>query len=220
MARRPRLFPPLRLAVFALGMTACGPDAGGRSTEPPRKDPMPEHSSGEAIAIQHVPARPDSAPIRVTTPAFSPDGMIPLRYSAYGDNWSPPLSWTAVPGAKSYALIVEDPDAPRAQPFVHWIAWNIPGDVTSLPEHVPTTERPTQPQGMLQGTNDAGQTGWFGPRPPAGHGVHRYHFQLFALDGPLELGPDTELKTLISAMKGRVLAEGELVGRYEQTRPQ
>lgn len=208
------------VAALALALCACGPDADGGSAEPPRKDAMPEHSSGEAIAIQHVAARPDSRPISVSSTAFSPNGMIPLQYSAYADNRSPPLSWAAVPGAMSYALIVEDPDAPREQPFVHWIAWNIPGDVTSLPENLPRSEKLTQPQGMIQGTNDAGEIGWFGPRPPAGHGVHSYHFQLFALDGRLELGPDTELKTLLNAMKGRVIAEGDLIGRYEQTRPQ
>jgi Raf kinase inhibitor-like YbhB/YbcL family protein len=216
----PRPSQPLTacFAALALGLMGCGQDEGAHSST--RKDAMPEHSSGESIAILRLDARPNAPAIRVTSPAFSPDGMIPLRNSAYGDNWSPPLTWTATPGAQSYALIVEDPDAPRAEPFVHWIAWNIPGDVTSLPENLSKAEKPGQPQGMIQGVNGAGETGWFGPRPPAGHGVHRYHFQLFALDGKLNIGPDAELQTLMNAMKGRILAEGELVGRFEQKRPQ
>src|SRR5690606_3614426 len=115
-------------------------------------------------------------------------------HSAYHDNRSPPLQWDPVPGAVSYALIVEDPDAPRELPYVHWLIWNIPGDRRDLPEGIAGETDPPGVGGAVQGRNDSGTYGWFGPKPPPGHGVHRYYFQLFALDYRLEMGPDTPLE--------------------------
>jgi Raf kinase inhibitor-like YbhB/YbcL family protein len=173
----------------------------------------PEHS-GEAISILKVQPYSDRG-IVLTSDGVGPDGWIDPRHAAEGDNLSPPLSWNEVEGAGAYALIVEDPDAPREKPFVHWVAWNIPGQYTALPEGVPNQGWLESPQNMVQGRNDMHEPGWFGPRPPAGHGMHRYHFQLFALDGPLELGPEADLTTLLNAIKGRTIADGELVGTYE-----
>src|SRR5207253_11120846 len=147
--------------------------------------------------------------------ALGADGSMDLRHAAYGNNLSPPLRWTPVEGAGSYALILEDPDAPRERPFVHWMIWNIPGTAASLPEGLPNAEHLVTPQNAVQGKNESGSWGYFGPRPPQGHGVHHYHFQLFALDGPLTLKPgETDLRTLVDAMKGRVLADGERVGTF------
>ncbi len=175
--------------------------------------PHPEHS-GHAIATLKV------APIRdtgivVTSPSQEPGGKLADRHSAYFDNISPPLSWTSVPDAKAWAVIVEDPDAPRELPFVHWMIWNIRGEAHGLPEHVPTTEYVATPVGGTQGRNDMGGYGWFGPRPPAGHGVHRYYFQVFALDDRVEMGPDTPLWELLNALKGHTLAKGEMMATYE-----
>jgi Raf kinase inhibitor-like YbhB/YbcL family protein len=100
------------------------------------------------------------------------------------------------------------------RPYIHWLIWNIPGDVDWLPEGLPERYRLVTPQGAIQGRNDTGDHGYFGPRPPAGTGVHHYHFQIFALDGPLTLPADASLRDLVSAMQGRVLADGELVGTY------
>jgi Raf kinase inhibitor-like YbhB/YbcL family protein len=154
--------------------------------------------------------------IRVTSSAFGQDGFIPNAYSAYHEGASPPLAWTAIPGAKSYALIVEDPDAPRPEPFIHWLAWNIPGSVTSLLEQMGAEERPPAPQGMVQGRNGMGETGWFGPRPPEGDPrPHRYHFQVFALDDTLDLSLNADKHALLAAMQGHVIGQGDLVGVFQ-----
>ena len=174
----------------------------------------PQHS-GAAITILKTSPR-QAGGIAVTSSAFGADGVIPDRYSAYHDNVSPPLSWTPVEGAGAWALIVEDPDAPRELPFVHWLLWNIPGESTAIAEGVPQDAESIASEYGVQGRNDGGDMGWMGPKPPPGHGVHRYYFQLFALDGPLDLGPETDLNTLTSTIKGRVLAQGQLVGTYER----
>jgi Raf kinase inhibitor-like YbhB/YbcL family protein len=173
----------------------------------------PEHS-GEAIAIMKVEPILKTG-IVVSTTAQRPDGRLEDRYTAYYDNISPPLSWTAVPDVRTWAVIVEDPDAPREQPFVHWMIWNIPGEATGLPEELPNAERLITPQGAIQGRNDMHSPGYFGPRPPAGHGLHHYYFQVFALDDTLEMGPETPLPELLNALKARTLASGEMVATYE-----
>ena len=175
--------------------------------------PHPEHS-GQSLTIQRVDAILDTG-VFVACPTQEASGRLPDRHSAYHDNISPPLTWTRVPGAQAYALIVEDPDAPRELPFVHWMAWNIPGEAASLPEGIGNVAHPLSPQGMTQGKNDNGSYGWFGPRPPAGHGVHRYYFQIFALDEPLEMGANTPLEELVHALKAHTIAEGQMVATYE-----
>jgi Raf kinase inhibitor-like YbhB/YbcL family protein len=173
----------------------------------------PEHS-GETISIFKVRPR-DERGIAVTLPAQRTDGRFEDRHTAYHDNLSPPVEWREVEGAQYYALIVEDPDAPREQPFVHWMIWDIPGALTRLDEGLPNDPALVTPQSAIQGKNDMGGYGWFGPRPPRGHGVHHYYFQLFALDGPLEMGPDTPLIELLNALKAHTIAEGEAMATYD-----
>lgn len=177
----------------------------------------PDHS-GEAIALEKVtPFGPDGArSVVLTTPSRALDGRLDDRHSAYHDNRSPPLIWTPVQGAVAYAIVVEDPDAPRERPFLHWLIWNIPGEATSLPEGLPGEPSLGLIGGAAQGRNDAGSVGWFGPRPPPGHGLHRYHFQIFALAERLSFGPDTSLDVLVNALKGETLADGLLVATYER----
>ena len=152
------------------------------------------------------------AAMRLTSTAVGADGAIAGRQSAYGQNLSPPLAWTRVAGAKTYAIILEDPDAPGAAPFVHWLIWNIPGALTALPEGLPTVVRLPSPNGAVQGANDAGGTGYFGPKPPSG--VHHYRFQVFALDSALALPPGAGRGALSTAMNGHVIARGELSGTF------
>ena len=152
------------------------------------------------------------ASMALTSSAVGPDGAIAARQSGYGENLSPPLAWTGVAGARSYAVILEDPDAPGPRPFLHWLIWNIPGGATSLPEGLPTLARPPSPPGAVQGGNDAGGTGYFGPKPPSG--VHHYRFQVFALDAPLELPGGAGRHALSDAMNGHVIAQGELAGTF------
>jgi len=172
-----------------------------------------ERHSGETITSERIEPYGEEKGFVLTTTAQGTDGRLADAHSAYHDNRSPPLGWTPVANAMSYALVVEDPDAPRETPFVHWLAWNIPGDAHELPEAVPHGSDVLG--GITQGRNDAGTYGWFGPRPPPGHGVHRYYFQLFALDRRLDMGPDTPLEELVNALKGATLAEGRLMATYE-----
>lgn len=174
----------------------------------------PEHS-GEPITILKIDPREPGTLLEILTTAQESDGRLAERHSADGGNISPPLSWTGVPGAGAYALIVEDPDAPREQPFLHWMVWNIPGGETRLLEALPADRALVRPAGAIQGRNDSGGYGWYGPKPPPGHGLHRYYFQLFALDEPLRMDADTPLRDLVNALKAHTIAKGELVATYE-----
>jgi hypothetical protein len=203
--------PALALAA-ALLLAACG--------KTPTETIMPEHHrqqehpdrSPEALSLERITPREPGATLELLSDALQTNGAIDLRHTAYGANLSPPLRWTPVKGAGAYAIIVEDPDAPRETPFVHWLIWNIPGEVDWLPEGLPNDAHLVTPQNAMQGKNDNGSFGYFGPRPPAGTGVHHYHFQIFALDGPLTLHADADVRALVNAMQGRVIADGELVG--------
>ena len=201
------------LLLAALAASACGRAETSKET-PVADQHKPQHSP-EALTLGRIQPR-TGAGIELSSEAFPDEGVIDLRHSAYGDNLSPPLRWTPVEGAGAYAIVLEDPDAPMEKPFVHWMIWNIPGDVTSLPEGVPNNAQLVSPQGAVQGKNNNDSSGYFGPRPPQGHGVHHYHFQIFALDGPLTLHADADLRVLTNAMQGRVIADGELVGTYEE----
>ena len=173
----------------------------------------PEHS-GESITIFKVDPILDTG-IAVTSTGQHADGRLADRHSAYHDNISPPLRWTTVPDVKAWAVIVEDPDAPQEKPFVHWMIWNIRGEITALPEGLPNADLLVTPQGGIQGRNGMHGYGWFGPRPPAGHGVHHYYFQVFALDDLIPMGADTPLPELLNALKGHTLATGEMMATYE-----
>jgi Raf kinase inhibitor-like YbhB/YbcL family protein len=163
--------------------------------------------SGLAIAD---PALKAAKPLAVSSPKFAADGVIPDDYSSYGKSVSPPLAWGKGPyGTKSFALILEDPDAPTPVPFQHWLIWNIPATVTKIAEGAPPT---SAAEGKLMIVN---RTGYMGPRPPPGP-AHHYHFQVFALDRPLELAAGADRGALVDAMKGHVLAAGELIATYQK----
>jgi Raf kinase inhibitor-like YbhB/YbcL family protein len=152
----------------------------------------------------------------LTSPAFANNGNIPAQYTCDGVDISPPLSWSDAPqGTRSFALIVDDPDAPDPKApkvtWVHWVIYNIPADVQSLPEDA---ARHGLPAGAQQGLNDSKRVGYSGPCPPLGR--HRYFHKLYALDTVLQdLGHPTKAQ-LLSAMQGHVLAEAQLVGTYEK----
>jgi Raf kinase inhibitor-like YbhB/YbcL family protein len=152
----------------------------------------------------------------LTSPAFVNNGKIPAQYTCDGVDISPPLSWSDAPqGTRSFALIVDDPDAPDPKApkvtWVHWVIYNIPADVQSLPEDA---ARHGLPAGAQQGLNDSKRVGYNGPCPPIGR--HRYFHKLHALDTVLQdLGHPTKAQ-LLSAMQGHVLAETQLVGTYEK----
>jgi Raf kinase inhibitor-like YbhB/YbcL family protein len=150
-----------------------------------------------------------NASLNVTSPAFAANGNIPLAFSPYGQGRSPALAWSGVPaGAKSLVLMMEDPDATSARPFIHWLAWNIDPSLRGVPEA-------SVPAGIRQGRNGRGSAAYFGPRPH-GSKPHHYHFQLFALDRMLDLPVGADRAQLLAAMNDHVLAKGDLVGLFRQ----
>ena len=149
--------------------------------------------------------------VQVTSSAFTDGAAVPEKYTADGQDVSPPLAWSGVPeGAKSIALICDDPDAP-GRTWVHWVLYGLPATATGLPEGVPTT--PTTPQGAKQGTNSWPRMGYGGPSPPPGK-PHRYVFKVYALDSVPDLAPGAKKEALLRAMEGHILAEGHLTGTY------
>jgi len=152
----------------------------------------------------------------ITSPAFQQNGTIPTQFTCDGADISPALAWSAAPsGTRSFALIVDDPDAPDpAAPkliYVHWVLYNIPASVSSLAERMTTR---ALPDGTLEGKNDWNRTGYGGPCPPIGR--HRYFFRLYALDCVL---PDLRSPTraqLDAAVQGHIVATAELMGTYQR----
>jgi Raf kinase inhibitor-like YbhB/YbcL family protein len=119
--------------------------------------------------------------IEVSSPAFEAGATIPKKHTGEGQDVSPPLQWSKLPqGTKEIAIISDDPDAPTHKPFVHWVIYKIPADRKGLPEGGGTEGA------LLEGTNDFGMTGYDGCMPPRGHGVHHYHFKVYALDTELD----------------------------------
>jgi hypothetical protein len=144
---------------------------------------------------------------------FQEGERIPAKYTCEGEDISPPLTWGEVPaGTKSFALIVDDPDAPGGV-FTHWVLFNLPATSRELPEAVPT--QPQLPNGALQGKNDFGKIGYGGPCPPPGS-PHRYRFNLYALDQPLELKAGATKKQVLEAIQGHILAQAQLTGIYQR----
>ena len=150
--------------------------------------------------------------LRIVSDAFDDGGSIPATYTCDGEDVSPPLAWSAVPaGTASFALIVEDPDAPSGD-FTHWLIYDLPAHATGLPDRVPTA--PALDDGARQGRNDFKRAGYGGPCPPSGE--HRYVFTVYALDSVLGLPSEASKQELRDAMDGHVLAEGRLTGRYRR----
>jgi Raf kinase inhibitor-like YbhB/YbcL family protein len=152
--------------------------------------------------------------LTLISPAFADGDKIPVKYTADGDNLSPPLRWSGAPdGTRSFILIVEDADAARSS-FRHWVVFNIPADCDHLPESVETGPH----AGSLKyGPNDFGNARYDGPEPPAGGGPHRYRFRLAALDVPsLSIPRQAAVDVLWKAARKHLLEQAELVGIYER----
>src|SRR5215470_3824568 len=145
--------------------------------------------------------------MKITSLAFQEGGTIPEKFSKNGQNVSPELRIEGVPAeAKSLALVVDDPDAPVGL-FTHWLVWNIDAKTSEVPEG-------SVPTGGVQGTNDFPGHRYDGPQPPSG--THRYYFKVFALDKTLDLKSGAKRKEVEAAMKGHVIAQGQLMGKYSR----
>ena len=172
------------------------------------------------VAVARVPVDAQApAALVVTSTSLKANETIPADYTADGRNISPALQWSGAPTAtKEFAVICDDPDAPMAQPFVHWVIYKIPGTAKGLPENVPIDPGIPMPAGIagtVQGLNGFKRAMYRGPAPPAGK-PHGYHFVVYALDAPLDLRPNLTRAELLEAIKGHVIGQGEIVPVYER----
>ena len=169
-----------------------------------------------ALVVALLATGASAGELAITSPAFEGGRPIPVAHTRDGENRSPALAWSGVPaGTKSFALIVDDPDAPTARPFVHWVVFDLPAASRGLAGGLKAGD--PIPGGGHQGTNGFHVVGWRGPSPPRPHGPHRYVFLLLALDVPsLGLEDGATKEAVLGATKGHVLGEARLVGTYDR----
>lgn len=180
-----------------------GPDAG---PTPTKLDPPAPGEAGLAARRLGV-AR--MGRFELFSAAFKDGGRMPTTAALIGEDSSPPLHWHSfLPQPASFVLICQDPEAPGPSPFVHWLVYDIPGHALEIDGNL---------ENFKEGLNDNGSVGFTPPAPPAGSGVHTYHFQLFGLDQEIELDEGADLEELLSEMAGHVIAWGELIGTCELT---
>jgi Raf kinase inhibitor-like YbhB/YbcL family protein len=156
---------------------------------------------------------PSKSGFRIESAAFKEGAFIPARFSCQGENVSPPLKWTDPPaGARSFVLVVDDPDAPGGT-WTHWVVFNLPAQTRAMEENVPKQDELAN--GGLQGLTSFGSVGYGGPCPPPGK-AHRYFFRLYALDTVLSLKTGATREDVVAALKGHTLGEAQLMGRYKR----
>jgi len=189
-------------------LSACGgDDESDRTTTTAR----PARSQAAVAATP----KEETMAFSLTSDSFTDSESIPAHFTCDADDVSPALKWRGVPDdTQSFALIMDDPDAPSGT-FTHWLIYNMSSQAGGLPEGVQKTERPTNGEGGMQGRNDFGDSGYGGPCPPGGN-PHRYNFRLYALDGRLDLDPGASKDELLKAMEGRILGETTLTGTYKR----
>lgn len=169
-------------------------------------------SSTMVACAGEAPEKEVEMTISVSSTAFQEGDKIPVKYTCDGQDISPPLVWGEQTPVQSFALIVDDPDAPGGV-FTHWVLYNLSADVRQLGEGTPTQER--LENRAQQGKNDFGRIGYGGPCPPRGR-THHYRFTIYALDKSLDLEPGASKKQLLDAMEGHILAQGRLTGTYQR----
>jgi len=151
---------------------------------------------------------------KLTSDAFISGQSIPAKYTCVSKNISPALMWTDPPtGTQSFALIVDDPDAP-GQTWVHWVLYNIKPDVRAFQEDLPIKGKNADPDAVFVGKNSSGSIAYQGPCPPSG--THRYYFKLYALDSQISLLPGATKDQILKEMDGHILAQTELMGTFSK----
>lgn len=151
---------------------------------------------------------------KLTSDAFANGQSIPAKYACVGRNISPALAWNDPPaGTQSFALIMDDPDAPVGT-WVHWVIYNIKPDMRSLQEDLPITGKNIDPEAIFVGKNSGGRIGYDGPCPPSG--THRYFFKFYALDTTISLLPGATKEQILKEMDGHILAQTELMGTFSK----
>ena len=147
------------------------------------------------------------ADLRVSSPAFGTHGRLPKRHTGDAEDVSPPIEWSGVPeGTRSFAVVMHDPDAPLVDGFTHWVGYGIPGDAAGLEEDA---------EDHVSGQNSFGNTGYNGPAPPPGHGVHHYYIWVYALDDDLDLEPGLDRRALLERIEDHVIEQARVIGTYE-----
>jgi Raf kinase inhibitor-like YbhB/YbcL family protein len=193
----------LRFSFFLVVIT--GGAAAPLFSQGNRED---EHGKGQVPTEESRGGRD----MQITSSAFNEGDMIPARYSCDGEDLSPALAWSGSPGnTESFALICDDPDAPVGT-WVHWVLFNIPGSAEGLQEGISADK--TLQDGSVHGKNSWGRLGYGGPCPPGG--THRYFFKLYSLDKKLDLQPGASKGDVENAMKGHILGEAQIMGRYSR----
>lgn len=186
-----------------------------RTTEAGTETPTPDPTETDD------PSPTPSGAFSLSSPSFADGGPIPQTFTCDGQDVSPALDITDPPAAtESFALVVDDPDAPREDPFVHWLLWNVPGDTRRIPANVPRAETVQNLGGARQGTNDADSVGYTGPCPPVDDSPHRYRFVLYALDATLSVEAGATHETLSSRLTERRLDATTLTGTYARQQSQ
>ena len=210
----------MALAILTTDCRKANEECDGPGTR--AATPQPEAAEGTPGSVEPVDesskqSGDSTMTLSVTSTEFANGAVIPKQFTGDGTDVSPPLAWTPVPAnAQELALICDDPDAPVAEPWVHWVIYKISAGNAGLPENVAKKNSPPTPAGALQGKNSWGNIGYGGPAPPRGHGVHHYHFKLYALDAELSVAAGLTKAELLHAMEGHVIAQGELVGTYQR----
>jgi Raf kinase inhibitor-like YbhB/YbcL family protein len=198
----------MKFARFSTFMLAaiCLLALPGCETEPEEVAP-PTTFSGLPVTIE------------LTSPAFEPGGLIPPKYTADGQNISPPIRWGELPaGTRELVLIVTGVDRIGRAPSINWIAYKLPANLSGLPEGIPQKPILTEPISLMQGLNTWDGIGYHGPDPITA-GPHHYHFRLYALSEPLVVMSGLGQSDLLKAMAGKIISMGQLVGVYERALP-
>ena len=171
-------------------------------------------AGAEELAIADTELTGINASIEVSSPAFEYNGVLPEKYTADGEGISPPIEWAGVPaGAQAVVVLVEDADSPTPEPIVHAIVWDMPGADATIPEGA-LQSRPRDTPSDAMGLNSYFNATYLPPDPPPGHGMHRYVFQVFALDTVPRFESPPGRTALLDCMRGHVLAKGLLIGTY------
>jgi Raf kinase inhibitor-like YbhB/YbcL family protein len=200
------------IMLVALILTACS--APRNTSEPAPAEPVNPPQPTAVPQETGAPSDPVEAamPFELTSTAFTQGNSIPALYSCDGQDISPPLAWSDPPaGTQSFALIMDDPDAPVGT-WDHWILFNIPANMRELSENLPLDAKNQDPDAIFVGSNSWGRADYGGPCPPSG--THRYFFRLFALDTTISLLPGASKGELSNAMEGHILALTELMGTF------
>lgn len=199
---------------------SASPPSGGEGNETQAGDePSDEEPTTGENGSENASQPKEDVPMKITSPAFEENETIPAKHTCDRADTSPALNVTGVPdAAATLALIADDPDAPREEPWVHWLIWGIPAEADTIPEGYPPSGDGKAFADAKQGTNSFSSENqrYRGPCPPEGHGVHRYRFTLYALDTRLDLEAGADRGELEAAMDGHVLETDRYVGTYEK----